>query len=134
MRFRLFRSPAFWLGVPGLVFLLWGWWDSMGHRSWVEVGSIRDWELGQTSGNVYAFWYTEGWPNWRDFYAEHGEASVDDASELKEELAEARQMMASFRYGFILHYCLVLGYVAMWAGLVYWRSQKYGLFLPSTAR
>ena len=28
MRFRLFRSRAFWLGVPGLVFLLWAWGDS----------------------------------------------------------------------------------------------------------
>ena len=29
MRFRLFRSRAFWLGVPGLVFLLWAWGDSL---------------------------------------------------------------------------------------------------------
>lgn len=28
MRFRLFRSRAFWFGVPGLMFLLWAWADS----------------------------------------------------------------------------------------------------------
>ena len=28
-RFRLFRSRAFWFGVPGLMFLLWAWADSM---------------------------------------------------------------------------------------------------------
>jgi hypothetical protein len=30
MRFRLLSSRAFWFGVPGLVFLLWAWWLSMG--------------------------------------------------------------------------------------------------------
>ncbi|MEK7949788.1 hypothetical protein [Luteolibacter soli] len=28
MRFHLFRSRAFWFGMPGLVFLLWAWVDS----------------------------------------------------------------------------------------------------------
>ncbi|MCW1926549.1 hypothetical protein OKA05_28615 [Luteolibacter arcticus] len=30
------RSRHFWLGVPGLVFLLWAWWDSGGYMSTVE--------------------------------------------------------------------------------------------------
>ena len=29
----LHRSRLFWLGLPGLVFLLWGWWDSTHYRT-----------------------------------------------------------------------------------------------------
>lgn len=37
MRLRLVRSRVFWFGVPGLVFLLWGWWDS---SRWESSGSV----------------------------------------------------------------------------------------------
>ena len=30
-----YRSRLFWLGLPGLVFLLWCWWDSM--QRWTEI-------------------------------------------------------------------------------------------------
>jgi len=36
MRFRFSRSLIFWLGLPGLIFLLWAWWDSYHWRS--EIG------------------------------------------------------------------------------------------------
>ena len=38
-----YRSRLFWLGVPGVVFLLWGWWDSERHYtevSWVKPRSF----------------------------------------------------------------------------------------------
>ena len=124
-RFRLFRSRAFWFGVPGLVGLLWGWWVSTGYHSWVEVGSLRDWELGQTSGHVYAFWYVEGWPNWREVYAGHEEASVDDSNELKQEMAEGREAVSSFRYIIMGHHWLAAGYLVSWCGLVFWRSRRF---------
>lgn len=37
------RSRLFWLGLPGLLFLLWGWWDSWQHYSeiaWVRPKSV----------------------------------------------------------------------------------------------
>jgi hypothetical protein len=43
-----FRSRLFWLGVPGLVFLLWVWWDSGGyasHASWQSGREIRQVEV-----------------------------------------------------------------------------------------
>jgi hypothetical protein len=52
MRFRLFRSRAFWFGVPGLVFLFWAW----GHSSrWESKGSVSAgrWYCHLTQGQGY---------------------------------------------------------------------------------
>jgi len=38
-----YRSRLFWFGLPGLAFLLWGWWDSWRHYSevaWVKPQSM----------------------------------------------------------------------------------------------
>jgi hypothetical protein len=47
---RFYRSRLFWLGVPGLVFLVWGWWDSGGytsHVSWQSGREIRQLEVNR---------------------------------------------------------------------------------------
>lgn len=36
MRYRPFRSLSFWFGIPGLIFLLWAWVDSMHYNSEVS--------------------------------------------------------------------------------------------------
>ncbi|QJE94386.1 hypothetical protein [Luteolibacter luteus] len=36
MRYRPFRSLSFWFGIPGLIFLLWAWVDSMHYDSKVS--------------------------------------------------------------------------------------------------
>lgn len=43
-----YRSRLFWLGLPGLVFLLWLWWDSMSYSTTVSLS----WE--GRSGGVFA--------------------------------------------------------------------------------
>ena len=43
-----YRSRLFWLGVPGLVFLLWLWWDSMHFSTAISVA----WE-GEPDGSVF---------------------------------------------------------------------------------
>lgn len=47
MRYRPFRSLTFWLGIPGLVFLLWAWVDSMTHLS--QVSYKAEFRLGDGS-------------------------------------------------------------------------------------
>ena len=37
-RKSFWRSRLFWLGVSGLVFLMWAWADSMKRGSWVSIG------------------------------------------------------------------------------------------------
>ncbi|MEK7951667.1 hypothetical protein [Luteolibacter soli] len=39
-----YKSRLFWCGVPGLVFLVWAWWDSGGYESqvgWMGKGRVR---------------------------------------------------------------------------------------------
>lgn len=43
-----YRSRLFWLGVPGLVFLMWLWWDSMNHSTTIWLS----WE-GVSDGSVF---------------------------------------------------------------------------------
>jgi hypothetical protein len=69
---------------------------------------------------VYAFWYVEGWPNWGDFYAEHGEVEADESSEMESELAAGREADASFRYLVISYPAVISGYVMLWSGLLWW--------------
>lgn len=44
-----YRSLLFWLGLPGLVFLLWGWWDSGAH------GTDLMWTRPNQSVEIHVF-------------------------------------------------------------------------------
>lgn len=48
MRYRPFRSWTFWLGVPGLIFLLWAWADSMFYNSQLSLETVFLLEKGRT--------------------------------------------------------------------------------------
>lgn len=49
-----YRSRLFWLGLFGLVFLLWCWWDSMEHATWVSLS------MDATPSGVSEFSLTSG--------------------------------------------------------------------------
>jgi hypothetical protein len=121
-RFRLFRSRAFWFGVPGLAALLWGWWVSMGHRSWIDFGG---WGIGLSAGELYAYQILDGWPSWPDVEVGQIEADPEEALEWKRMLVEPPQTIAHFHIIFIPYYWPVVGYLATWAGLLIWRKRKY---------
>ncbi len=123
MNFRLFRSRAFWFGVLGLVFLLWGWWISLGHWSAAGLGGARVWGIGQLVGEVFAMWNSEGGPEWGSFLAEHDEMSELQVRAWRETIR--RENDPTYRYVFILYPWVVLAYVAGWAGLVIWRKRKF---------
>ena len=128
MRFRLFRSRAFWFGVPGLVFLLWGWWVSMGHQSvamFKGTGVGGSWGIGQMGGEVYVVWDAALGPDWGSFGAGHEEIQWERARQLKGTWVAVCEKSPSRRIDFIPYHWPVLAYVAGWAGLVGWRSRKY---------
>ena len=126
MRFRLFRSRAFWFGVTGLAFLLWGWWVSMGYESWVGFGGTHQWRLGQLGGEIYAWWDVGGWPDGQFYSAEHGEMPLEAAREWRLRLIEERHwFVPPNSYAFIPYYWIVLGYLAVWAGLLIWRKRMF---------
>ena len=61
MRFLFWRSKAFWLGLPGLVFLGWGWWHSMGHYSKLNFGMPHGPVLFHERGELCAIWRDPGY-------------------------------------------------------------------------
>lgn len=125
MRFRLFRSKAFWFGVPGLVGLLWGWWVSMGNYSSAGFRGARYWVIGQMGGEVFAMWDAEGGPEWGEGVAEHKDMTVEVAKAEKGFWTTDNEWYPSYRIIYIPYYWPVMGYLAAWAGLMIWRKQKF---------
>jgi hypothetical protein len=57
MRFRLSRSLTFWLGLPGLLFLLWAWADSFDWQSRLSYsGRLRAGTLASDGSTVSFEW------------------------------------------------------------------------------
>lgn len=125
MRFRWFRSRAFWFGVPGLVFLIWAWWVSMGNWSDVVAGGVHSVMMGQGGGEVYVWWDPAGPPDWRKLSVSHKKTSLEDANRAKSQMFGWQEYEPRCRLVFIPYYWPVLGYIAGWAGLIFWRSWKY---------
>lgn len=125
MKFRLFRSRAFWFGVPGLVGLFWGWWLSMGSISTVSAGQTRNWWIAQSAGEVLLSWDSSGLPDDLEFSGKHFNASPEESIEWRKMLEYTDEMFpASKRLG--ISYCqIIVGYLVIWAGLLIWRKRKY---------
>ena len=120
-----YRSRLFWLGLPGLVFLLWGWWLSTGH--WSEVGSEAGiyWGIGQLGGEVYAFWDLNGPPDWGQFESANPGPGLTKVGDLKRTLAVMREIYPTYRSVFIPYYWLILAYTAAWLlTLALWQRRK----------
>ena len=121
-RFRLFRSKAFWFGVPGLVGLLWGWWVSMGHRSGVDFGLCG---VGQSAGDFYAYCFSPGWLDSWEVETFQYQVEPDEEVEWRRNLIEAPHVIPDFRVAFIPYYWPILAYLAIWAGLLILRKRKF---------
>ncbi len=129
-----YRSRLFWLGLPGLVFLLWAWWVSMGHISQARFGYVPVWVIGQSAGEVFVFWNASGFPDWRDFHALHEKMSMEDASEWRRSLEVLESRVVGFRYVLFPHYAVVLAYAPAWLlTLAWWQRRKSRLLKLHTA-
>lgn len=131
MRFRPHCSRAFWFGLPGLVFLLWGWGMSMSYYSRAGFAGARSWVVGQAAGEVYLCWDTDGWPDWRSFNARNLEMSLDEARKVKGRMISLREVRPSHRFVFMPAYWLAIVYMAMWTGLLIWRRRKFRNAIPA---
>ena len=126
VKFRLFRSRAFWFGVPGLVFLLWGWWVSMGHLSVASYGSGRnEWMIGQSAGELVMGWNWDGGQMSQGLNGDHLQMPPGGEVEWRVGLARYCDSDVTLRFVFIPFQWPVLGYVAVWAGLLIWRKRKF---------
>ena len=144
-----YRSRLFWLGVPGLVFLLWVWWDSGRYDSFVRwertesmdtvmVGGGRvEWE--HTEGlNV---WILAGWDPWmwgRSSRPEGGRSKVMSMGpgrsrqfdfcapyERKNSpIAPVSSDLEDVVTRRVALWVIVAGYVMAWLGAVWWWQRR----------
>lgn len=122
-----YRSRAFWLGLPGLAILLWGWWVSTGYVSWARVLGADQFLIGQCGGGAYAIWdlggSPDGWDGW-EFVVGHEKMSAREVRQLKAELA-GRETNSNYHYFSIPYYWPVLAYTATWLlTLAWWQRRK----------
>ena len=112
-----YRSRLFWLGLPGLVFLLW-----FGHGSGVGFGGTRPWAIVQTAGDLLVVWDSEEWPDWQ---------SLGNSTEVA---LYSQGEHPTYRYVFIPYYAVALAYITAWLlTLAWWHRRKSRLMKLHTA-
>jgi hypothetical protein len=131
MREGFYRSRLFWLGVPGLVFLLWVWWDSGRYRNYAE------WTRGKQD---HVVWVVEGYVRWvattRVDSTSVKNSFYYDRTEWKGGWFEVRQLF-SWHSGSapdigiaglvkveVALWGVVAGYGVMWLGAVWWWQRR----------
>lgn len=127
MRFPLFRSRAFWFGVPTLLFLLWAWVDST--RSITEIGRQSPWgsfafdhrnsaiEISRAPvGSPFNFSNTL----WRGAYA-----TKDPAPAVWWPAVKAERDSVGRHFVRIPHWLLVLAYLAAWSLIITFRRRHW---------
>ena len=140
----LYRSRLFWLGVPGLAFLLWVWWDSGGYVSYVayERGNeLRQVEVSR--GGVLWTYALDLKPtghaavrplrSGRIELAKMGVETTGRRLDFSEAFESEVRMVTVPAFGVekevhtvrLALWVIVLGYAAMWLGGVFaWRWRK----------
>jgi hypothetical protein len=131
-RFRLFRSRAFWFGVPGLMFLLWAWADSMRYNTFIS-GS------GRVEGKVSHVWGTASFAVWQDPIATgFPEFKMDRKAIRDEDTVKKAKYLAELGLAWLIadrpgssisvrHSMVLSGYLLLWLALIarrWWRFKR----------
>jgi hypothetical protein len=75
---------------------------------------------------VYVLWNSDGGTGWGNASFGRMEMTGEEVRQLKDAWAATNKKDPSFyRHVFIPYHRPVLGYVAGWVGLVFWRSRRY---------
>ena len=134
MRFRLFRSRAFWFGVPGLVFLLWTWADSMK----TATQAIIMWKNSRVSDSMVHHGGSLDIVHWSGSFG--GSLWPKECRVQRQRRGDARDwfpkpgirehgiISGSFHRTSRLvlpHWCLVPLYLIPWGGLLTWRWRAF---------
>ena len=123
MRFRLFRSRAFWFGVPGLVFLLWAWRISHSHYTNFGFAGNGGGLVGQLDGEAVILWESTGFAPSTSAKLGHYSLAPDQMRATKRDLGTARSRWD--RWLFVPHWFLLVAYLQVWVGLLIWRTWRY---------
>lgn len=148
IRSRIFRLKSFWLGLPGLLLLVWAWADSMSYKSGVLVtqslrtaarspGSV-DQFAGQSGGAFRVTWWLfddaatsqvvyEGIRPTRETgpTREYFPAPGLKTRRMRGYNEEPGQFMGA-RMLTVPHWLLTLAYLAVWGGLMaqHWKAAR----------
>lgn len=145
-RFPLHRSLIFWLGLPGLLFLLWAWVDSAFHvtvwsrglevhgPTWIRIGPEGD-SIRHACGRVEVHFHSEEMAS-----PDHSVSVVYLKPDFSRRGVGGRSLywrpeleteVVAMRSGFrmlhrtvtIPHWVIIAGYLAGWYGLLMWRRR-----------
>ena len=133
MRFRLFRSRAFWFGVPGLVFLIWGWTSSMHQHTSLfhrEVG-VCQLDTGQVHFNTIPEREKKWLPPYRVSRSEWHDSTGDSWFNNR-----GRMFMRKKDEIFIVipFWKAVVGYLGFWIVIIGWRWWRRRRAIQATER
>lgn len=142
MRFRLFRSLTFLLGLPGLIFLLWAWADSFDWQSQLSYSGKPGLGTLTSDGSTIFFDWTRyeplrpgaGNPEYeRPQLPTVSEVDFarDASSRAKRPLLWAKLTISTYRLGpmvtshvFIPYWMIVLAYLGLWSAAMVWRWMR----------
>jgi hypothetical protein len=127
MRFPLFRSRAFWFGVPTLLFLLWAWVDST--RNLTEVGRESPWgsfAVEHWNSAVVLSRAPVGSPfNFYNMSLRGPYPTKDPAPTVWWPAAKAERDHVGRPFVQIPHWLLVLAYLGAWSLIIAFRRRHW---------
>ena len=85
-----YRSRLFWLGIPGLLFLLWGWWDSGMHYSQFTAAAPIQIQLDASRGWLMVSWQPRRVSSQWTFMSDRWPMDLDEEAS-KESAPRSRQ-------------------------------------------
>ncbi len=120
-----YRSRLFWLGMPGLVFLLWGWWMSMRHLSGGGYLGAIPWVIAQGGGELCAWWDSDGSPDQANFGVFHAELPPERAGRWRRNMVGMGNSKPTRHFVAIPYHWVVLAYAVTWLlTLTCWQRRK----------
>jgi hypothetical protein len=129
MTFHLFRSRSFWLGLPGLIFLLWAWGDSLSSLSSLSRNTSPGGGIAQQEGSIVLHY-------WNRFPFDPGGFQLKREA-LKREPFELPGFMWDRTEGWesdegwgwrilaIPHWFVIAIYFLIWAALIQLRRRRH---------
>ena len=124
MRFPWYRSLAFWLGFPGLLFLLWIWFLSAKHRTDLSITGPVTFVVANEAGFIrVTCWKDPAQPGWSDLRADH--MIVRQSSRFFPDVAWRVQTHSSVFDLWLSHWVVLLSYLVIWGLVLGWRWSKF---------